>query len=149
MRSPRPARFLDDEKKLVDLLLALHGETLLHSAHDLSNGGLAVGLAEMSVDGIGCHVDLGGHADDLDAVALLFSESQARAVVATPNAARVIQLANERGVRAQRIGHTAHGTFLIERAGVPLIRIAAQEVTRIWRSAFERALGGEDVVASS
>jgi phosphoribosylformylglycinamidine synthase len=142
-----PRVSLDDEKKLVELLLALHSEKLLRSAHDLSNGGLAVGLAEMSVEGIGCHVELGGHADDLDAVALLFSESQARAVVASANAARVIQLAGERGVRAQRIGHTAHGTFLIERNGVPLVRIAAQEVTRVWRSAFERHLGGEDVIA--
>ena len=138
---------LEREKALVALLLALHGEELLRAAHDLSNGGLAVALAEMSVDGIGCHVDLGGHADDVDAIALLFGESQARAVVATSNAERVLELAKERGVRAQRIGHTAHGTFLIERNGVPLVRIAAQEVTRVWRTAFERALGGEDVVA--
>ena len=142
-----PRVSLDDEKKLVELLLSLHEEKLLRSAHDLSNGGLAVALAEMSVDGIGCHVDLGGHADDLDAVALLFGESQGRAVVASANAARVLELARERGVHAQRIGHTAHGTFLIERSGTPLVRIAAQEVTRVWRAAFERALGGEDVIA--
>jgi phosphoribosylformylglycinamidine synthase len=142
-----PRVSLDDEKKLIELLLALHGERLLRSAHDLSNGGLAVALAEMSVDGIGCHVDLGGHADVVDAIALLFGESQGRAVVATSNAARILDLARERGVRAQRIGHTAHGTFLIERNGTPLVRIAAQEVTRVWRTAFERALGGEDVMA--
>ncbi|HET8773127.1 MAG TPA: phosphoribosylformylglycinamidine synthase subunit PurL [Thermoanaerobaculia bacterium] len=142
-----PRVSLDDEKQLVELLLSLHGEKLLRAAHDLSNGGLAVALAEMSVDGIGCHVELGGHADDLDAVALLFSESQGRAVVACSNVARVLDLAKERGVRAQRIGYTAHGTFLIERAGVPLVRIAAQEVTRVWRTAFEAALGGEDVMA--
>jgi phosphoribosylformylglycinamidine synthase len=142
-----PRVSLDAEKALVELLLSLHGEKLLRSAHDLSNGGLAVALAEMSVDGIGCHVDLGGPADDVDAVALLFGESQARAVVTSPDAARVLDLARERGVRAQRIGHTAFGTFLIERHGVPLVRIAAQEVTRVWRTAFEAALGGEDVMA--
>jgi phosphoribosylformylglycinamidine synthase subunit PurL len=142
-----PRVSLDDEKSLVELLLTLHGEQLLSAAHDLSNGGLAVALAEMSTGGIGCHVDLGGHADGIDAVALLFSESQARAAVASANPARVLDLARERGVPAQRIGHTAHGTFLIERNGVPLVRIAAQEVTRVWRTAFERALGGEDVMA--
>ncbi|HEV7242521.1 MAG TPA: phosphoribosylformylglycinamidine synthase subunit PurL [Thermoanaerobaculia bacterium] len=138
---------LDRERALVELLLSLHGERLLRSAHDLSNGGIAVALAEMSVDGIGCHVDLGGHADELDAVALLFSESQARAVVATAQVDRVLDLARERGVPAQRIGYTAHGTFLIERNGVPLVRIAAQEVTRVWRTSFEAHLGGEDVMA--
>jgi phosphoribosylformylglycinamidine synthase II len=143
-RSPRVD--LDREKALVELLLSLHGERLLRAAHDLSNGGLAVALAEMSVDGIGCHVELGGHADDLDAVALLFGESQARAVVATGNAARVLDAAKAAGVRAQRLGHTAHGVFLLERHGVPLVRIAAQELGRVWRTSFEKRLGGEDVV---
>jgi phosphoribosylformylglycinamidine synthase subunit PurL len=143
-RSPRVD--LERERALVELLLTLHGRRLLRSAHDLSNGGLAVALAEMSVDGIGCHVELGGHADELDAVALLFGESQARALVATSDAARVLEAAQAAGVRAQRIGHTAHGVFLIERNGVPLVRIAAQELGRVWRTSFEKRLGGEDVV---
>ncbi|HKR63057.1 MAG TPA: phosphoribosylformylglycinamidine synthase subunit PurL, partial [Thermoanaerobaculia bacterium] len=79
---------LDREKALVELLLAL--EPHIRSAHDLSNGGLAIALAESSVDGIGCHVELAGHADDLDAIALLFSESQARAIVSTSDADRVL-----------------------------------------------------------
>jgi hypothetical protein len=69
---------LEREKTLVELLLSLHATHTLRSAHDLANGGLAVALAEMSMDGIGCHVDLGTHADDLDATALLFSESPRR-----------------------------------------------------------------------
>jgi phosphoribosylformylglycinamidine synthase len=110
-------------------------------AHDLANGGLAIALAESSMDGIGCHVELGGHADDVDAIALLFGESQARAVVSTADAERVLALAAQHGVPAQRIGHTAHGVFLIERNGIPLIRIAPQELARVWRSSFERLLG--------
>ncbi|MGZ5474137.1 MAG: AIR synthase-related protein, partial [Thermoanaerobaculia bacterium] len=138
---------LEIEKSLIELLAALRGERLTCSVHDLSNGGLAIALAESAMDGVGCELELGGHADELDAVALLFSESQGRAVVASSNAARVLELARERGVHAQRIGHTGYGTFLIERNGTPLVRIAAQEVTRVWRAAFERALGGEDVMA--
>ncbi len=127
---------LEREKKLIDLLLALHGEKLLRAAHDLSNGGLAIALAEMSVDGIGCHVELGAHADELDAAALLFGETQARALVASADALRVLNLARTAGVRAQRIGHTSHGTFLIERNGVPLVRIAAPEVARVRSESF-------------
>ncbi|HVG22770.1 MAG TPA: phosphoribosylformylglycinamidine synthase subunit PurL [Thermoanaerobaculia bacterium] len=139
-----PRVSLDDERALVELLLALHGEKLLRAAHDLANGGLGVALAEMSMDGIGCHVNI---TSELDAVSLLFSESQGRAVVATSDAERVLALAGERGVPAERIGHTSYGTFLIERNGTPVVRIAAQEVARVWRTAFERHLGGEDVVA--
>ncbi|HEY0139986.1 MAG TPA: phosphoribosylformylglycinamidine synthase subunit PurL [Thermoanaerobaculia bacterium] len=138
---------LEHEKKLIELLLALHGEQLLRAAHDLSNGGLAVALAECAVEGIGCHVDLGGHADDLDPISLLFSESQGRVIVAVrpEQRERVLALASEHGIAAQRLGHTAHGTFLIERNGVPLVRIAAQELSRIWRSAFALLLGGDTI----
>ena len=97
------------------------------------------------MDGIGCHVELAGHADDVDVTALLFSESQGRALVATGDAEGVLAMANARGVKAQRIGHTAHGTFLIERNGVPLVRIAAQELARVWRSSFALLLGGDTI----
>jgi phosphoribosylformylglycinamidine synthase len=138
---------LSREKALVELLLSLHATHTLRSAHDLANGGLAVALAEMAMHGIGCHVDLGGHADELDAAGLLFSESQARAIVACGAAdrERVLAAASSAGVAAMRIGHTAYGTFLIERNGVPLVRIAAQELARVWRSSFTALLAGDSV----
>ncbi|HUP60999.1 MAG TPA: phosphoribosylformylglycinamidine synthase subunit PurL [Thermoanaerobaculia bacterium] len=138
---------LDREKALVELLLALHGAKLLRSAHDISNGGLAVALAEMSFDGIGCHVDLSNYARDLDAVALLFSESQGRAIVACTNADNdaVIARASSFGVPARQIGRTAHATFLIERDGTPLVRIATPELARVWRTAFALLLGGDTI----
>ncbi|HVR39541.1 MAG TPA: phosphoribosylformylglycinamidine synthase subunit PurL [Thermoanaerobaculia bacterium] len=136
---------LDRERALVELLLELHAAKLLRSAHDLANGGLAIALAESSMNGIGCHVDLGEHADDVDAIALLFGESQARAIVSTTDAPEILRLARERGVPAQRIGHTAHGTFLIERKRVPLVRTSAPELARVWRTAFALLLGGERV----
>ena len=134
---------LDREKRLIKLLLSLHENRLLRSAHDLSNGGLAVALAESSMSGIGCHVDLAGHADDLDAAALLFSETQARAIVSCEKVEEVLQRAKNAGVPAMRIGHTATGVFLIERAGVPLIKTSTPELSRIWRSAFGLLLGGD------
>ena len=133
---------LDRERALIELLLELHGAKLLRAAHDIANGGLAVALAEMAMNGIGCHVDLEGHADDVDATALLFGESQARSLVATADPDSVLAAAAKRGVTARRIGHTAFGTFLIERSGVPLVRVAAQELARVWRSAFALLLGG-------
>jgi phosphoribosylformylglycinamidine synthase subunit PurL len=138
---------LDREKALVDLLLNLHATRTLRSAHDLANGGLAVALAEMSMDGIGCHVELAGHADDLDATALLFSESQGRALVAcrAEDRERVLAAAKDGGVAAQAIGHTAFGTFLIERNGMPLVRVASQELARVWRSAFSALLAGDSI----
>jgi len=138
-----PRVSLEPERALVECLLALHEHRAIRSAHDLANGGLAVALAECATDGIGCHVDLLGHADEVDAAALLFSESQARAVVSTPRPDEVLRIAREHGVTAQRIGRTVAAAFVIERRGVPLVRTNAMELGRIWRTAFGLLLGGD------
>jgi phosphoribosylformylglycinamidine synthase len=136
---------LDRERALVELLLALHEHRLLRAAHDLSDGGLAVALAECSMRGVGCHVDLSNHARDLDAMALLFSESQGRAIVACTNDRNdeVLLHAGNHGVPARQIGRTKHAVFLIERNGTPIVRTTAEELARVWKSAFALLLGGD------
>jgi len=138
---------LDRERALVELLVKLHEHRLLRAAHDLSDGGLAVALAECSMRGVGCHVDLSNYARDLDAMALLFSESQGRAVVACANDRNdeVILHARNHGVPARQIGRTEHAVFLIERNGTPLVRTTAEELARVWKSAFALLLGGDSV----
>ena len=144
-RVPPPHVDLDREKALIDLLLAAHEHRLLRSAHDLSNGGLAVALAECSMEGIGCRVDVTGHADNLDALSLLFSESQARAIVSTSETEALLRLANRHGVPAKRIGRTEPALFVIARHGVLLVRATTPELSRIWRSAFALLLGGDSI----
>jgi phosphoribosylformylglycinamidine synthase II len=131
---------LEREKALVELLISLHENRLVRSAHDISNGGLAVALAECSMRGIGCHVRL-TPTEELDAIALLFSETQGRAIVATDQSAEVLVRAKAHGVPAAVIGRTENATFIIE----PFIRTTTPELERIWRSAFALLLGGDDV----
>jgi phosphoribosylformylglycinamidine (FGAM) synthase-like enzyme len=140
-----PSVDLDREKALIDLILSAYEHRLIRSAHDVSNGGLAIALAEASMEGTGCHVELAGHADDLDAFSLLFSESQARAIVASDRADELIPLAKKHGVPAMRIGRTEPAVFLIERNGAPLVRTTVPELSRIWRSAFALLLGGDTI----
>ncbi len=134
-------------KAVVDLLVTVSEHQLIRSAHDVSNGGLAVALAECSVNGPGCHVDLMGHSDGLDAVALLFSESQGRVVISctADHTPEVLRRAKSARLRAQRIGETETDVFLIERRGSPLIRTTTPELARIWRNAFALLLGGDTV----
>jgi phosphoribosylformylglycinamidine synthase len=73
---------LVDERLLSELLVTAIGTGIIRSAHDCSEGGLGVTLAECCIaGGIGAGVELAG---DLAAVAKLFSESQGRAVVTVP-----------------------------------------------------------------
>jgi phosphoribosylformylglycinamidine synthase len=71
-----PAVDLAAERALAEVLAAAATGGLLTAAHDLSDGGLAVALAECCVAGrTGCQVSLPG-----DPFTALFSESAARAV---------------------------------------------------------------------
>src|SRR5207245_10517449 len=73
-----PAPDLDAERRLAGLLAAAAADGLLSAAHDLSDGGLAVALAESCLRGrAGCAVRLPG-----DPFTALFSESAGRAIVA-------------------------------------------------------------------
>jgi phosphoribosylformylglycinamidine synthase len=136
---------LERERALIELLIALAENNLVQGVHDLSNGGLAIALAECAVGDIGCRIELANYASDLDAIALLFSESQARAIVSCANdqTDALLARAYKAGVPARQIGRTETAMFLIERNGIPLIRTTTPELTRIWRSAFALLLGGD------
>ena len=97
-----PAVDLPAERALGAVLTGAAAAGLLDAAHDLSEGGLAVALAECCLSGgLGCQVRLPG-----DPFTELFSESAARAVLAVrPGAEQAVaDLAAEHGVPAQVIG---------------------------------------------
>jgi phosphoribosylformylglycinamidine synthase len=72
------------EQALGELLVKAAGAGVVEAAHDLSDGGLAIALAEACLrHGVGVLVDgLDAVGDDVDAFTALFSESAARALVA-------------------------------------------------------------------
>lgn len=103
------------EGRLVDFLVTAAERGLLRSAHDCSQGGLAVALAEVAMggpyaeSGFGLELDLTVYGARLTAHELLFSESHGRAVItcAPERAAAVAALAAELGVPAFRAGTVA------------------------------------------
>src|SRR3989475_1669497 len=103
---------LDDEKRLVDLLVSGAERGLFRSAHDCSHGGLGVAVAEIAMGGpyhehgFGLDVDLTAYSAPLTAHQVLFSESHGRAVITcSPERAAAIQaLAGELGIPVLRAG---------------------------------------------
>ncbi len=76
---------LDYEARLIEFLQAGSKKKAFQSAHDLSEGGLAIGLAE-SILGTkdhpkGCEVEIGSWASDIRKDAVLFGESQGRVLI--------------------------------------------------------------------
>jgi phosphoribosylformylglycinamidine synthase II len=119
-----PAVDLDAERDLAAVLAAAAARGLLTAAHDLSDGGLAVALAECCLaGGQGCTVRLPG-----DPFGCLFGESAARAVVATvPGAeAEFAALCSSRGVPAAELGVTGGNTLeVVDCCTIPLDELAA------------------------
>jgi phosphoribosylformylglycinamidine synthase len=119
-----PVPDLAAEQRLADLLVAAAAAGLLSAAHDLSDGGLAVALAESCLRGeTGCQVRL-----PADPFTFLFSESPARAVVAVRSraAARFAELRAAHGVPGQTIGTVGGGDLVVEGwFAIPLAELAA------------------------
>jgi len=112
---------LDAERRLQRFLVAANRAGLLTSAHDASDGGLAVALAEAAIGGpwatrtLGASLDLRNYAPGLAPAALLYGEDHGRAVLSLPFSRRhdLARLAREHGVPLFGAGRvTGHGTAL-------------------------------------
>lgn len=98
-----PAVDLAAERRLSDFLWVQARRGALTAAHDCSEGGLGVTLAECAVaSGIGARIQ--ASIEDLAPHVRLFSETSARAVVATTDAAKLLRAAEAMGVPARAIG---------------------------------------------
>ncbi len=145
-----PCVELDVAARLVDLLVAGAERRLFRSAHDCSQGGLGVALAEIAMggaylaSGFGLDVDLTAHGARLTAHELLFSESHSRAVItcAPDRAAAVEALAAEHGVPVQRVGMVGapHGEFRIALEGGAIAE-PIDRLREVYFNAIPRRMG--------
>ncbi len=110
-----PVVDLEAERALASVLSTGVRSGLFTASHDLSHGGLLQALAESVLRfGVGAQVDLAAvtQRDSVDVTTALFSESGARALVATTDADAVLELASSAGVPAVRIGASTTGAGL-------------------------------------
>ena len=104
-----PAVDLSAERTLAAVLVNCSRDGMIDAAHDLSEGGLAAGLAEMALRfGVGARIGIDElcERDGVDPFTALFSESQARAVVSVPRSeeVRFNDMCTARNFPAIRIG---------------------------------------------
>ena len=146
-----PALDLQHERGIIRLLTTAAADRLLRSAHDCSDGGLAVTIAECSFDsgGVGCRVDLpapdGPPAGaEWATLGVLFSESAGRVIVTVQPERReaLLDLARATGVPATVIGRTGGTRLQIAVDGTTAIDCAAAEAEEIWASALQRYFAG-------
>ena len=131
-----PAIDLAVEKKTLDAVLAAIRQGLVASAHDLSEGGLAVALAESCISGgKGAAVRI---ATELRPDVALFSESQSRILLSAgpEHAAALTALLAERGVPHAIIGEVKGSSLTIDVNGKTGVDAPIEQLEKVWKDAI-------------
>jgi phosphoribosylformylglycinamidine synthase len=145
---PVPKLDLAKERALHDAVRSLIKSRLVKSAHDLSEGGLAVALAESILahpnpppQPLGATIDLGTTGLRLDQ--LLFNETQGRIVlsVKATDVAPIVLLLELRGIPVRRIG-TVGGDLLKITADGEHLAWPITDLRTAWYDSIAQAMNG-------
>jgi len=130
-----PAIDLDHEKRVQAAIREIVVAGLAESAHDLSDGGLAVALAECCFGPaeIGAQVDI---PSDLRPEMMAFHEGPSRVLLSTAHPKEVCEIAARHGVKASIVGVTIEKGMEIRQRGNTL---GSWEIAAL-RSAYKEAL---------
>jgi phosphoribosylformylglycinamidine synthase II len=136
-----PALELEREAALQKALIDMIGAGLIDSAHDCSEGGVAVTLAESAFsNGIGVRVNLASA--ELPPEFVLFGEDASRIVISCDrsNLSRIQQVAAEFGLSAEKIGETIPEQLEIKLDGRVVVSASVSELRDSHENALESAL---------
>ena len=140
VRGVPPILDLKTECALQRVLVELVAAGVLLSAHDCSDGGFAVTLAECSVDteGIGCDVAIPTDADGT--ISALFGEGASRVVVSVRKneVGRVTEVAAAAAVPCLTLGRSGGKRIRISIGGEDVIDAPLDEVAQAWSTGVSR-----------
>ncbi|HSB28748.1 MAG TPA: AIR synthase-related protein, partial [Pyrinomonadaceae bacterium] len=146
-----PKLDLDLERRVQATCLQAAEAGLLHSAHDCSDGGLAVAVSEccfssLGRDAIGADLDLGA---GFDSETLLFSESPSRIIVTFDPAdeASVQRLAEANAAPFIIIGRVGGKRLTVTVAGERIVDADITQLETIWRGGLTNKLQAEALAA--
>ncbi len=144
-----PTIDLHAESELHKALAMLASNGLIHSAKDISDGGLAVALAEAGFPHhVGVHVTLGGLKQE-DYIPALFAENASEVIITCDfeNYGTICTLLDENtAISTLDLGETIADRFEINAGGINLIDQPLDELRKPWANALDRALA-EEVIA--
>jgi phosphoribosylformylglycinamidine synthase len=134
-----PALDMDYEKRVHQAIREIVSANLAESAHDLSDGGLAVALAESSfgANRVGARVEIpvGARAEFL-----LFHEGPSRILLSTSEPENVLAIARKNCVEAVRIGVTMKERLRIDCDSKTLVDCSLTELRQPWETSLEQEL---------
>jgi len=145
-----PALELEGEAALQKAVVELGRSGLIDSAHDSSEGGLAVALARCAFQkDVGCSVDLSSQA--LAPEFVLFGEDASRIVISCDpeNVARIKEVAGKHGISAEVLGETVSGNLEIKVDGRTVISASIADLRDVYENALVQALRTEPAAVAA
>jgi phosphoribosylformylglycinamidine synthase subunit PurL len=136
-----PELDLEKEAALQKALIEMIQQSLLASAHDCADGGIAVAVAEKAFPaGVGARVNLAS--GDLFGEYVLFGEDASRVLVSCDpaNAAGIQRVAERHGIAADVIGETIPEKLEISLDGKTVVSATVSELSAAYEGALEAAL---------
>jgi phosphoribosylformylglycinamidine synthase subunit PurL len=136
-----PALELQREAALQKALVEMIQAGLIDSAHDCSEGGIAITLAESSLAaGVGAKIDMSGQELPLEFV--LFGEDAGRVVISCDpaNLAGIQQIGAKYQIAADLIGETTSETLEIKVDGKVVVRSAIADLQSVYENALQNVL---------
>ncbi|MBV9463320.1 MAG: phosphoribosylformylglycinamidine synthase II, partial [Verrucomicrobiae bacterium] len=139
-KGPLPAFSLDEERRVQDVVFTAIRNGWVSSAHDCSEGGLAVALAECCFSGphaIGLEADLPAAQGSLEEI--LFNEAGSRVVLSIrPEHQAAFEAIG--GAKALTLLGKTGGAELAVKAGGRQARWKLAEIETLWRGSLERLM---------
>jgi phosphoribosylformylglycinamidine synthase len=133
---------LSEERALQQLLSSAIRDHLIHSAHDLSEGGLALAIAESCYSNsqrkaIGANIQVSAKSQICRD---LFGDYASRIIVSTADPEELLRRAERSGLQATLLGKVGGARLVLSYEGDRAIDVAIDEVETVWRQGLTRLL---------
>ena len=133
---------LNEERSLQSFVADAIRAGLIKSAHDVSEGGIAVALAECCLStldrpGIGAAAKIPQY---LDACKDLFGEYSSRILLSTKHAPELVRRAERSALRCAEIGRVGGNRLMLEHGGQVVVDVGVQELESVWRRTLPKLL---------
>lgn len=131
-----PEMNIEEEVKLQKAILELIKAKVINAAHDVSEGGIAIALAEMGIysNNLGAKIDFGVN----PSLGKLFGESQSRIVVTVDPSqqSKFEQYCKELEINSYFLGEVQNNTFEIKN----LFKVEVSKLKELYETAIEKEL---------
>lgn len=132
-----PENLINFSKSILDSMQ----KGIVKSCHDLSEGGLAIAIAEMAFGSeYGAEIELAA-LEDMRADEFIFSESNTRWAVEVKGDAEFESLLNKNKVPFMKVGKVSGKKLLIKQKGVKIIDAPVDTLRDKWKNAIWEHMG--------